>query len=435
MGCIACFISDEHQSALKNECFNLDRFEDKLSKYKRLYIDEVDNLKSISKCDCKYKNTNHDYVKWTDDFFGELLNNKKIIENTFDELIEIYIDYISKSSKVAIYRLWKFLEEEGLLKDTEDGFSYSTLFYRARKRGKFDENDIKELFHISFADREKVGSQRFSISGQPMLYLAKSTIGLEKELSMPLKDLSIAAFLPFYKDFYERKYYTIKNSLFNNIVIALPKFQEDENPFDYYNCVLEPNCNSIKIDLKKSILSQILTFPIKDGVKNSFVPEYVLPQMLTTALLEHNYSGVAFPSTKDFSETNHYDISSDYNSNFAIFVDYSRKSLYDYKLLTYFLYFTFDGNEKMNYSVKDILDKIELISILHKESKIDMDFFIPLGNLNFHIEQMKSSKINNVNYFDTIYGKVELEFISKVADFYLSKRTDTNLLKYAGEKK
>lgn len=84
----------------------------------------------------------------------------------------------------------------------------------------------------------------------------------------------------------------------------------------------------------------------------------------------------------------------------------------------------------MNYSVNDILDKIELISILHKELKIDMDFFIPLGNLKFHIEYLKSSKINNVNYFETMYGKVELEFISKVADFYLSKRTDSKTHMY-----
>ncbi len=425
MGCISCFISNEHQNALKKECFKLDRFENKLAKYKYLYLNGVENLKSVSECSCQYKNTNQNYVKWTDDFLGELLKNKKIIENTFDELTEIYIDYVSQSSKVAIDRIWKFLENEDLLKDTEGGFSYSTLFYRARKKENFNEKDIKELFHISFADRIKVGSQRFSISGQPMLYLSKSVIGLEKELSTPLKDLSIAAFLPFYKDFYKRKYFTIKNSLFSNIVIALPRFQKDENPLDFYNCDLEPNCNSIKIDLKKSILSQILTFPIEDENKGNFVPEYVLPQMLTTSLLENNYSGVAFPSTKDFLEINNCNISSDYKSNFAVFVDYSRESLYDYKLLSNFLYFTFDGNEKMNYSVKDILDKIELVSILHKESKIDMDFFIPLGNLKFHIEYLKSSKINNVNYFETMYGKVELEFISKVADFYLSKRTDS----------
>lgn len=380
MGCISCFISNEHQSVLKKKCFGLDRFEDKLSKYKQLFVDEIDNLKSISECSCKYKNTNRNYVKWTDDFLYELLNNKKIIEDTFDELIEIYISYISKNSKVATERVWKFLEAEGLLNDTEGGFSYSTIFYRARKRDNFDEKDIKELFHLSFADRGKVGSQRFSISGQPMLYLAKSVIGVEKELSTSFNQLSISAFLPFYNDFYKRKYYTIKNTLFSNIVIALPKFQEEESPLDYYNCDLEPNCNSIKIDLRKSILSQVLTFPVEGENTNSFIPEYVLPQMLTTALLENNYSGVAFPSTKDFSEISHCNILSDYNSNFAVFVDYSHELLYDFKLLNRFLYFTFDGNEKMNYSIKDIIDKIKLITKLNKESKIDMDFFVPLGN-------------------------------------------------------
>ena len=423
MGCISCFISNEHQNDLKKKCFNLDRFEDKLARYKQLYLNEVSNLVSVSQCSCNYKNTNQNYVKWTNDFLSELLKNKSIIENIFDELTEVYIDYISKSSKIAIDRLWKLLEVEDLLQESESAFSYSTLFYRARKKENFDKKNIKEHYHISFAERAKVGGQRFSIPGQPMLYLSKSAIGLEKELSTQFTDLSIAAFMPFYKDFYKRKYYTIKNSLFSSIVLALPKFQND-HPLDYHNSELEPNCNSIKIDLKKSILSQILTFPVDDKNKGVFVPEYILPQIITTALLENNYSGVAFPSTKDFQEIKHVNIFSDYSSNFAVFIDYTRDSLYDYKLLSNFLYFTFDGNEKMEYSVNEILDKLELVITLNKDSKINMDFFIPLINLKLHIEHMKSGEIKDVNYFDTIYGKVELEFISKVADFYLSKRTD-----------
>lgn len=421
MSCICCFISDDYQKKLKQKCFGLERFEDRLIKYKQLFLTEVNNLKSVSECSCKYINLNKNYIKWTDDFLCELSQKKNVIENTFEQLIEIYINYISKHSKVATDKIWEFLENEGLLSDTESAFSYSTLFYRARKKGNFNETDIKELFHLSFAERNKVGSQRFSIPGQPMLYLAKSVICLEKELSSNIEDLSISGFLPFYKDFYQKKYYTIKNSLFRNIVISLPKFQDEKIPLKYYNCDLEPNCNSIEIDLKKSILSQILTFPVETK-SNTFTPEYVLPQMLTTALLENNFSGVAFPSTKDFSELSDYDISSDHNSNFALFVDYSKEFLYDFNLLNRFLYFTSDGTEKFKYSMGEINEKIELITKLNKEAKINMDFFIPLGNLKFHIKYLENSKLNNVNYFSTIQGKIELEFISKVTDFYLSKR-------------
>lgn len=219
MNCIACFIDNEHQKKLKEKCFEFERFEHKLSKYKQLFISGVDNLQSVSKCNCKYKNTDIDYVKWTDSFLKELKKSNNIIENTFDELINIYKCYISENTKVAIDKIWLFLQENDLLSETEGGFSYSTIFYRARIDDKtFDKNDINNFFHIPFTKRELIGNQRFSISGQPMLYLGKSIIGIEKELSTPIEKLAISAFIPFFKDFYSKKYFTIKNTLFNSIV-------------------------------------------------------------------------------------------------------------------------------------------------------------------------------------------------------------------------
>lgn len=417
MKCIACFIDNKHQNILKKQCFGINRFEDKLLKYKQLFISEINNLQSISKCNCKYKNTDTRYVQWTDSFLKEVKNNSNIIENTFDDLINIYKSYISESIKVSIDKTWDFLIKKDLLNETEDGFSYSTLFYRARiDNGSFDKNDINNFFHIPFTKRNLIGNQRFSISGQPMIYLSKSIIGVEKELSTPTNNLAFSAFLPFYKSFYSRKYFTIKNTLFNTIVKSLPGIVKSGSEIDYYNCDLTPNCNSIEYDLQKSILSQILTFPVEN--KNQFMSEYVLPQMLTTALLENNYSGIAFPSTKDFSELESYHKFSDYESNFAIFTKYSSNDLYDNELLSSFLYFTFNGEEKLNFTATEILNKFELAFKLNKESKND-NFIIPLVNLKLHIEYLETSKLNNIDYFDTPQGKIELEFCSKLADFFI----------------
>lgn len=417
MTCIACFIDNDYQKSLKKQCFGLDRFEYKLLKYKQLFINGVNELQSVSKCNCDYKNTDVEYVKWTDDFLKEMQNSSIVIESTFNELIDIYTSYISKNIKVATDSIWKFLIENDLLDESEGGFTYSTLFYRARKDDyTFDKKDIKNFFHIPFTKRELIGNQRFSISGQPMLYFAKSVIGVEKELSIPINKLAISAFLPFFKDFYSKKYFTIKNTLFNSIVKSLPGILKSGSQIDYYNCDLTPNHNSLGKDLRKSILSQILTFPVE--FKHSFMSEYVLPQMLTTALLENNYNGVFFPSTKDFSELESYHNFSDHESNFAVFVKYSHKDSYDNDLLDSFLYFTFDGQEKLNYSVTEIIDKFELVIKLNKESQKD-NYMIPLINLKLHIEYMENSTLKGVNYFKTLPGRIELEFFSKVADFYI----------------
>jgi hypothetical protein len=145
--------------------------------------------------------------------------------------------------------------------------------------------------------------------------------------------------------------------------------------------------------------------------------EYVMPQMITTALLEHNYSGIAFSSTKDFSELKSYHNFSDHESNFAVFINYSHNSPYDNNLLKDFMYFTFNGSEKFTYSVKEILYKIELVFKVNKESKKD-NFVLPLVNLKLQIEYLEKSTLKGINYFSTLYGKIELEFYSKVIDLY-----------------
>lgn len=417
MKCIACFIDNKYQNKLKKECFGISRFEEKLLKYKQLFLYEVNNLQSVSKCNCEYKNTNPEYVKWTDCFLKETKNSTDIIANTFDELINIYKSYISESIKVATNKTWDFLVKNDLLKDTEGGFSYSTFFYRARiDDGSFNKNKINNFFHVPFDKRELIGNQRFSISGQPMLYLAKSMIGIEKELCTPIDKLAISAFLPFNKDFYSKKYFTIKNTLFNTIVKSLPGIAEVGSELDYYNSDLTPNRESLENDLQKSILSQILTFPVES--KHQFMPEYVLSQMLTTALLENKYGGIAFPSTKDYSELDAYHKFSDYESNFAVFINYSPTDSYDNHLLNSFLFFTFNGQEKFEYTTKQILDKFELVFKLNKQSKTD-NFIFPLANLKLHIEYLENATLKGVSYFKTLNGKIELEFCSKLADFFL----------------
>lgn len=381
-----------------------------------MFINEIKELKSVAECNCDYKNIDSGYVEWTDCFLNEMKNNSFIIESTFDKLISIYISYITENIKIATDKLWDFLKEYDLLDETEGGFSYSTIYYRARPDdGTFNKNDIHSFFHVPFTKRGLIGNQRFSISGQPMLYLAKSVLGIEKELSTPINEVAISAYIPFYKDFYSKKYFTIKNTLFNTIVKSLPGIIKSGSQIDYYNSDLPPNRDSLEKDLRKSILSQILTFPVEQ--KNSFMSEYVMPQMLTTALLDHGYGGIAFSSTKDFSELKASHNFSDHEANFAVFVNYSPSNPYDINLLKDFMCFTFNGTENFTTTVSEILDRIELVFKASKESEKE-NFVFPLVSIKLQIEYLEKSKINGLDYFDSLYGKIELEFYSKVIDLY-----------------
>ncbi|WP_299764565.1 hypothetical protein [uncultured Dokdonia sp.] len=417
MSCIACFIDNNNQKKLKKNCFGLDRFELKLKKYKESFLENIKKLKSISECDCEFRNNNSEYVQWTDSFLEETLNNISVIEDTFDDIISIYISYISENTKIATDKIWSFLQQNDLLNETESGFTYSTIYFRARIYDKtFNKSDINNFLHIPFNKRGLVGNQRFSVSGQPMLYLGKSIYGIKKELSTPINNLAISAFIPYYKDFYSKKYFTIKNTLFDTIAKTLPEIAKDHE-IDYDDSFLTPNRNSIKKDIKKSIFSQILTFPVEK--KSSFISEYVLPQMTTTALLENNFNGIVFPSTKDFSELKNYNIRSDHESNFAIFVNYSESNQYDDELLKNLLHFTLNGKEEFNHSVYEILNKFELVFELNRKSNYH-NFIAPLISLRLQVEYLEKSKIDGIEYYETSYGKIELEFYSKVADFYLS---------------
>lgn len=82
--------------------------------------------------------------------------------------------------------------------------------------------------------------------------------------------------------------------------------------------------------------------------------EYILPQMLTTLLLEHNYDGIIYPSTKNLSDLQGVHNFSNYNLNLALFVNYVDDDNHDKLLLNSFSYYLLDGNETFNLTLNDI---------------------------------------------------------------------------------
>jgi hypothetical protein len=415
MKCIVCFTEDEFQKKLKRRCFGIDRFENKITKYRDLYIDELKHLQSVSKCSCIYRNTLPLYVEWTDDFLRNIQNNIQVVENTFDELREIYLSYISQSNKIALDKFWTFLTNNNLLNRFEGASSYIRLLFRARPKDySYDSKDIKELFHIPFNKRQLIGNKRFSITGQPMLYLSNSILSVEKELGIVVDNLAFAGFIPRYSYYDKQKVYEIKNMIFDLLYKSLPGIVQAGCQISYFQDHITPNYKSIIVDIKKSILAHILTFPTEN--KDAFVSEYVLPQMITTALLEHYYKGIIFPSTKDFNDLTCNKINNEHEMNIAFFVNYNKSQNIDTGLLDSYFYYTMNGSEKLNLTIQAIKKRFNSIVTKNKESnRNNNDFIIPLIHMKKQIDSLTKSKLNCQDYYDSKCGKIELEFYMKMA--------------------
>ena len=267
---------------------------------------------------------------------------------------------------------------------------------------------------MPFDLRKHIPNQRFSISGQPMLYCSNSIIGVEKEVSKEIDSILVGGFLPKYNPSHKKTYFELKNSLFDVLTKSLPNLVTDGVSIDYMDNDVIPNYKSILKDLQKSILSQILTFPVES--KSTFIEEYVLPQMLTTVLMEKGYHGIAFPSTKEFNNITCSHQFSDYEINIALFVNYSSSENYDFKLLESLIYFTLDGSENLNYAVEDIIKEFDSIRTKIKSIDSHNDLKIYLTTARLHIEYLEDSKINDIGYFDCKQGKLELEFFMTLAD-------------------
>jgi hypothetical protein len=84
----------------------------------------------------------------------------------------------------------------------------------------------------------------------------------------------------------------------------------------------------------------ICTFPVE--LKGSFISEYAIPQMLTTALIDNCYDGIMFPSTKDYLDVDGHHRFSNHNMNLGLFVPYDPINDINETFLKTFSIFTFD---------------------------------------------------------------------------------------------
>lgn len=398
---------------LKTGCFGIERFENKLKKYKENFISSIHQMDSLSNCNC-YSKYNHDgMISWTDSFLNALKGHEDNVIEAFDSIISVYKDFIVKSQKIATDRLWSYVKNQSLLNQIEGPIQFTRLLFRARLKGRFDESEIREYFHIPFSKRHLVGNQRFSVGGQPMLYFGSSVLTITKELERKVDELAIAAFLPSYSVYYNSKIFSLTNHIGDCIENSLPGIFSAGSKISYDDEYASPNHRTISSDIHTAVLMHLCTFPAE--LKGSFVPEYAIPQMLTTALLENVYTGLKFPSTKVYTDLYGHHRFSSHHMNYGIFVPYDKINDTNEDLLNTFSVFTLDGSESFNLTTKDILEKKDkIIEVNKKSTNNNNDYIIPISNMGLQIEYMKESQISGTKYYDTDIGKLELEFYMKM---------------------
>lgn len=410
MSCVCCFFSPEYQMTLKRKTFSELRFEDRLEKYKKIFLEEIDALLPVGMCNCEYAKFEKGYSLYretTDKLLITIKQNKKVLEQFFDSFIEIYIEYITNGAYKAIKKFSDFLDQEVLKSGSEIALDFTQLLFRAREKTKRNYDEL-ELFHVPFSVRCNLSNQRFSISGQPMLYLAKSIVTAEREIVKKTNKLVFSAFLPNYSYYYQSKIYNLDYHVFDSIVKNLPALCKagardlgNAGEIDIFN-------------VKRDILTNILLFPL-NSEKKSFIEEYALPQMFTSIIQASGFIGIEYPSAKSYSDIKEAHLFSDFNKNVAFFVKYQRTENFDRSLKNSFLQIMQDKRKINNFSLSQIKERLEKIKAPDHEKNYN-DWLIPISKANLHLDYLEKARIKHKYYFETKEGKIELFFILKLCE-------------------
>lgn len=246
------------------------------------------------------------------------LISTKETKNVIEILEKVYKEYISKIREDKFDAFFEFDEREKIIKlcalilkcieqhyvgnpsesvnlFTIEGnwslsylrkktFSTPSCFYRLREKEENFTLTRKELFHIPFQLRNKVNTQRFSISGFPCLYMGTSSYICWEELNRPkLDSLQISKI----ENINPFSVFNLSFTQFNEIDPQEPKEKIKQYFFSY---PLIAAC-SIKVNISKR--------------NDPFKEEYIFPHIIFQSLFKKrdtNTLGIVYSTTKIYKE-------------------------------------------------------------------------------------------------------------------------------------
>lgn len=419
---IFTFLSDQFQHDIKQQAeTGATRFETVMENYKDIFWTEFSSLNHISTCEELNLKIQHlgatdklNLQAWLNCFQQTIALSSTPLQIFFDDLIEIYKIYIGGELTSASLKFNNLLVNNNLYDSSEDFEKYYPITFRGRTNSKYSGcnpwkhflafyqkfiNTPKQradyFYHIPFDKLNFIKNYRFSLTGQPFIYLGASipTVLLELRSDLnSLKNVELSAWG--IKPNEHLKMYDISNSLYDLInLIIIPIFHDGLN-INCHDTHITPNMTTFITDFKKFIISQFCTFKKKDFDGQIFIEQYVLPQLLTEQIRNYQpikYDGFIFPSTQyldKVSAVNNEIYYGLFKNNIALFTHYSLNEKYDNNLISKFDIVTINKSKSMLSS--DYLN--ECNKIKHVESSKTL-IQINLKLLKGYYEKMQFDKV------------------------------------------
>lgn len=313
MNCLIRVLSYEKQRDLIHLVHNRDEtFEQELVSYKKLFCTVLNyslhgELIQKSGLDSFSCEANGCYCSSICSQIHSVIKKIEIkeIEKFFDGIQYCYLRWIDSEASIALTAFEALLKEYDLISDCslceedcqeKDSGSPPVkdpiiqnldkrVFFRARVTAEPDQYLGKmEMFHVPFNKRYNLRNERFSLTGQPILYLGNSIPDLLEEMGISsddqeaMKCIRISSF-----EFTEpnMRVYDLRCNIEETL-------KHSENKFT-------------KQDFYRNLLSFICGFQKRRELADSaFKEEYAIPQMLAQVLKKNKYHGICYYSTKPF---------------------------------------------------------------------------------------------------------------------------------------
>lgn len=184
------------------------------------------------------------------------------------------------------------------------------LFYRARVGDISNENKEDVLKHTPFDMISKIGSYRFSIPGQPCLYLGSTSYDCWIEMGKPDdREFNVGCILL-------NKDYEILN-LSTDIWILLGAMERLKEQVDK------------EMMFKSYLLSQVTSYCINE-VNRNFKSEYVISQLITLACKSNNIDGISYISKRVSTNEFGHNVC----MNLALFIPYEQDVKYSQNMIS-----------------------------------------------------------------------------------------------------
>lgn len=184
------------------------------------------------------------------------------------------------------------------------------LFYRARVGDISNENKEDVLKHTPFDKISKIGSNRFSIPGQPCLYLGSTSYDCWIEMGRPDdREFNVGCILL-------KKDYEIIN-LSTDIWVFLEAMKRLKEQADK------------EMIFKSYLLSQITSFCIDEDNRN-FKFEYVISQLISLACKSNTINGISYISKRVSTNEFGHNIC----MNLALFIPYEQGVKYSKSMIS-----------------------------------------------------------------------------------------------------